>query len=394
VSIAKRSGMRTALALAVVVAAAVVGGVIGGLIVRRNGASSPAAAPLPVETIVPSANRSPAGLSAAAIYRRDAPGVVVITDTQTQQLPATLFGGPQQQRVEVLGSGFVIDRRGDILTNDHVVQGATQVRVGFSGGATYPAKVIGADPSTDLAVIRVDAPASALQPLPLSTAGAVQVGDTVYAIGNPFGLDRTLTGGLVSAVGRTIQAPNGLSIDHAIQTDAAINHGNSGGPLLDRFGRVIGVNAQIDTGGASQGNVGVGFAIPADTARAIVRQLLATGHAAHAWLGVEVANLEPAIARAEGLPAHGALVEAVTPGGPAAKAGIRGGTHQVTVDGQTAVVGGDTIVSVDGVPVGSAAALSVAVAARHPTETVRLGIVRQGAQKTVSVVLGNAPAKA
>ena len=228
----------------------------------------------------------------------------MITDNQTQIVPASFFNPAQKQQVTALGSGFVIDKRGDIVTNDHVVQGAKDVRVGFSGGASYPAKIVGSDPSTDIAVVRVKAPSSVLRPL-LFADSSVEVGDPAYAIGNPFGLERTMTAGIVSATGRDIQAPNGLVIANAIQTDAPINHGNSGGPLLDRVGQVIGINSQIQ-GGTVDANVGVGFAIPSATARSVSEQLIATGHAEHAWLGVQVATIDPSVARiVRGLPAHG-----------------------------------------------------------------------------------------
>ena len=228
----------------------------------------------------------------------------MITDNQTQIVPASFFSPAQKQQVTALGSGFVIDKRGDIVTNDHVVQGAKDVRVGFSGGASYPAKIVGSDPSTDIAVVRVKAPSSVLRPL-LFADSSVEVGDPAYAIGNPFGLERTMTAGIVSATGRDIQAPNGLVIANAIQTDAPINHGNSGGPLLDRVGQVIGINSQIQ-GGTVDANVGVGFAIPSATARSVAEQLIATGHAEHAWLGVQVATIDPSVARiVRGLPAHG-----------------------------------------------------------------------------------------
>lgn len=214
------------------------------------------------------ASRSP-----EEIYRDNALGVVVITDNQAEQVPPTLFTPGGKQEVRALGSGFVIDPRGDIVTNDHVVQGATDIRVSFSGSASYPAKIVGSDPSSDLAVLRVDAPSSALHPLGFGDSSAVEVGDTVFAIGNPFGLERTMTAGIVSALGRGINAPNGMTIPNAIQTDAPINHGNSGGPLLDRFGRVIAVNSQIE-GGTVDANVGIGFAIPSATARSVVDRLI------------------------------------------------------------------------------------------------------------------------
>ena len=277
--------------LVIVLATAIVGGLAGASIglAFNKGDSTTSAQP------TASSARAVKGLDAEQIYRSDSPGVVVITDSQTQIVPASFFSPAQKEQVTALGSGFVIDKRGDIVTNDHVVQGAKDIRVGFSGGASYPAKIVGSDPSTDIAVVRVKgAPDSLLRPLRFADSG-VQVGDPAYAIGNPFGLERTMTAGIVSATGRDIQAPNGLVIANAIQTDAPINHGNSGGPLLDRVGEVIGINSQIQ-GGTVDANVGVGFAIPSATARSVSEQLIATGHAEHAWLGVEVAAIDPSVA--------------------------------------------------------------------------------------------------
>ncbi len=214
----------------VALAAGAAGGAIAAAVDGSDGAS--AASPAP---------SSPPTATAAGLYRRDAPGVVVITASETQRSQPSPFLPPTSQRVQSLGSGFVIDRRGDIVTNDHVISGATNVRVGFSGGASYPAHVVGADPSTDVAVIRLDTVPGGLHPLGFDDSSAIRAGDPVYAIGNPFGLDRTMTAGIVSATGRDIQAPNGLTIPNAIQTDAAINHGNSGGPLLDGAGHVVGI---------------------------------------------------------------------------------------------------------------------------------------------------------
>ena len=194
-------------------------------------------------------------LSINDIYRRSAPGVVQVTSTTIVTVPADPFFGdlfPQQQQQQSLGSGFVVDKAGHVVTNYHVVQGAKQIRVSFSNGASMKATVVGTDPSSDLAVLKIDASSRALTPLPLGNSDAMQVGDPVVAIGNPFGLDRTVTAGIVSAIQRAITAPNGYTIDHVIQTDAAINHGNSGGPLLNGRGEVIGVNSQIETGDNSR----------------------------------------------------------------------------------------------------------------------------------------------
>jgi S1-C subfamily serine protease len=389
--------------LAIVLVAAVVGAVAGGVIgIMLSGSDDPAtttstsAAATPASSLPPTTTRPAVrdGRTAEQIYRDDAPGVVVITDTQTRVIPSTFFSPPTRQQVGALGSGFVVDEHGDILTNDHVVQQATQIRVGFSDGVTYPAKIVGTDPASDLAVIRVKAPTSALRPLGFDDASAIQVGDPVYAIGNPFGLDRTMTAGIVSATGRDIRSPNGLTIPDAIQTDAPINHGNSGGPLLDRFGRVIGVNAQIQ-GGTVDANVGVGFAISSATAESVARQLIAHGRAEHAWLGVQVETIDPTLAQlVRGLPAHGAVVARVVKGSPAAKAGLAAADRQVTVNGVSGLLGGDTIVGLDGHSVTTSTQLADAVARHKPGDKLEFEVVRGGKTRTVEVTLGNAPGQA
>jgi S1-C subfamily serine protease len=341
--------------------------------------------PPPPDVSAPDASPSP-----EQIYRNDFSGVAVITDQQTQVVQPTLSSPGGKQQVEALGSGFVIDKRGDIVTNDHVIQGSKDIRVAFSGSASYPADVVGGDPSTDVAVIRVSVPPAMLKPLQFADSSGVEVGDSVYAIGNPFGLERTMTAGIVSATGRDIQAPNGVTIPNAIQTDAAINHGNSGGPLLDRFGRVIGVNSQIE-GGTVDANVGVGFAIPSAMVRSIANQLIANGKVAHAWLGVQVVTVDPTVQAAEpGLPRSGALVVQVIKRGPAAKAGLQ--PARVRTTGKTTkLVGGDVIVAVDGKAVSSSAQLTEAIARHKPGDKVDLRIVRRGVRRTVAVTLGNAP---
>jgi putative serine protease PepD len=380
--------------LGIVFAAAVVGALAGGLIgVLLDGGSGEGAAPAAAATgpslAVPAAGSR--GLTAEQIYRRDAPGVVVITDTQTEVVPPTFFTPGGTQKVGALGSGFVIDKRGDIVTNDHVVQGASRIRVGFNGGVSYPATIVGADPSSDLAVIRVEAPKAALHPLAFDDAGAIRVGDPVYAIGNPFGLDRTMTAGIVSATRRDIRSPNGLTIPNAIQTDAPINHGNSGGPLLDAYGRVIGVNAQIQ-GGTVDANVGIGFAISSDTTASVARQLIRSGRVQHAWLGVELETIDPDLAKVvRGLPPTGVVVARVVKGSPAAKAGLVAATRQVTVDGVSGLVGGDAIVALDGKSVTSSAQLADDVALLQPGDKVKLDVVRNGAHRTVRITLANAP---
>jgi S1-C subfamily serine protease len=334
------------------------------------------------------------GLTAEQIYRRDAPGVVQITATsvtQAQTDPFNIFPSTPQT-TESLGSGFVIDKTGHIVTNEHVIAGAQKIQVSFSGQDQIPATVVGKDPSTDLAVLKIDAHARALTPLELGNSDTVRVGDSVYAIGNPFGFTRTLTSGIVSAIGRQISAPNSLPIDNAIQTDAAINHGNSGGPLIDVDGRVIGVTSQISTGTTGQqGNLGIGFAIPVDLVRNVAAQIIKSGKVEHPFLGIGVAALTKQVAQLFNLPKQGLLIQKVDRGSGADKAGLKAGGTSVVVEGESWRIGGDVITSVDGKTVSNYSQLRDAINQKKPGDSVKLGIVRHGEKKSVTVKLGQAP---
>jgi S1-C subfamily serine protease len=334
------------------------------------------------------------GLTAEQIYKRDAPGVVQITATsvsQTQADPFNLFPATPQTS-ESLGSGFVIDKTGHIVTNEHVIAGAQKIQVSFSGQDQIPATIVGKDPSTDLAVLKIDAHARALTPLELGNSDDVRVGDTVYAIGNPFGFTRSLTSGIVSAIGRQISAPNSLSIDNAIQTDAAINHGNSGGPLIDTSGRVIGVTSQISTGTTGQqGNLGIGFAIPVDLVRDVAAQIIKNGKVEHPFLGIGVSTLTKQVAQLFNLPKQGLLIQKVDRGSGADKAGLKAGGTSVVVEGESWRIGGDVITSVDGKTVSNYSQLRDAINQKKPGDSVKLGIVRHGEKKSVTVKLGQAP---
>jgi S1-C subfamily serine protease len=336
--------------------------------------------------------RSGKGLTPEAIYRQDGPGVVQITATSvTQSAPDPFnFFPSTPQTSKSLGSGFVLDRAGHIITNFHVIQGAQKVQVSFSGQDQLPATVVGKDRSTDVAILKIDAHSRALTPLPLGNSDAVRVGDPVYAIGNPFGLTRTLTTGVVSAVQRQIFAPNGVPIDSAIQTDAAINHGNSGGPLIDVGGRVIGVTSQIQTGSdQNQGNVGIGFAIPVNTVRDIAGQIIANGKAQHAFLGLGAAAVTPQLQKLFNLPtSRGLLVRDVTKGSGADKAGIKGGTTSVVVQGESYKVGGDIITKIDGTPVSSYDQLYAAVQRKHPGDSLKIELYHHNSKRTVTAKLG------
>jgi S1-C subfamily serine protease len=337
-------------------------------------------------------------LSINDIYRRAAPGVVQVTSTAVVTVPADPFFGnqffPQRQEEQSLGSGFVVDKAGHVVTNYHVISGARQVRVSFSNGASTKATVVGTDPSSDLAVLKIDTSSRALTPLPLGNSDTMEVGDPVVAIGNPFGLDRTVTAGIVSAIQRAITAPNGYTIDHVIQTDAAINHGNSGGPLLNRRGQVIGVNSQIETGSTSDtsGNVGIGFAIPSNTVKTVIAQLIREGHIDRAFLGISATPITRDLARVFRLPtSQGLLVQSVQPGSGAAKAGLEAGTTQVTLAGESYKLGGDIVVSAAGRPVASLSRLRDIVAARKPGDSIRVVVYREGKRKTIDVKLGRQP---
>ncbi|MGE5272746.1 MAG: S1C family serine protease [Verrucomicrobiota bacterium] len=344
------------------------------------------------------ASASGPALSINDIYRRAAPGVVQVTSTTVVTVPADPFFGnpllPQRQQEQSLGSGFVVDKAGHIVTNYHVIQGARRVRVSFSNGASMKATVEGTDPSSDLAVLKIDASSRALTPLPLGDSDRMQVGDPVVAIGNPFGLDRTVTAGIVSAIQRVITAPNGYTIDHVIQTDAAINHGNSGGPLLNRRGEVIGVNSQIETGdnGVTSGNVGVGFAIPSNTVKTVIAQLIRQGHIDRAFIGIGAAPITHDLARVFRLPvSHGLLIQSVEPGSGAAKARLEAGTTQVVLAGESYNLGGDILVEADGKPVASLSQLRDLVAAKKPGDTLKLVVYRNGKKKEINVKLGRQP---
>jgi S1-C subfamily serine protease len=335
-------------------------------------------------TSQPTTFRPGKSLSIAEVFKRSASGVVQITATSNAANP---FGSESQPRA--LGSGFVLDKAGYIITNYHVIAGAGSIQVTFSNNASIDATLVGSDPSTDIAVLKVNTTSSALTPLPLGDSDAVQVGDSVVAIGNPFGLSRSVTAGIVSAIQRQITAPNEYAIDHVIQTDAAINHGNSGGPLINARGEVIGVNAQIETGGASQGNVGVGFAVPSNTVKTVAGQLIENGKVEHAAIGVSAKELTANVAKEFRLPVKsGVVVEEVQPGSGAAKAGIRGGTTDVTVAGESYRLGGDIIVAANGMPVEDLASLRDITSELEPGDTVTLEVYRGEVKKTIEVKLG------
>jgi S1-C subfamily serine protease len=391
---------RSPLALGALVVSAVIGGAVAlgaaaGLGTFKSSTTTVRQLQAVPAAASPTAFQSSKALSVNEIYRRAAPGVVQVTATQVVKTPTVNpffgFSVPQSQSQQALGSGFVIDKAGHIITNYHVIAGARSVRVSFSDNESVRARIVGSDPSTDVAVLQVGAHALALSPLPLGNSDAVHVGDPVVAIGNPFGLDRTVTAGIVSALQRVIQAPaQQYSIDHVIQTDAALNKGNSGGPLLDARGSVVGVNSQIQSGNA--GNVGVGFAVPINTVKTVAAELIKTGHAEHAFLGITGQAVTPSIAKLFRLPAsQGVLVASVQPGSAAAEAGLRAGTQKVLADGESYPLGGDLIVSADGAPLDSIERLHDVISSKKPGDRVSLEIWRGSSKTSLDVKLGRQP---
>lgn len=361
----------------IIVGAVVVLAALGGGVPQRSATAVLDVAPAAVQSKVTadSANVPPPGsasLPAAPLpaviglpdlYRAAAPGVVVITTRQGA------------------GSGFVVDGDGDVLTNFHVVDGSNQVEVSFPSGEKRTGQVIGRDPGDDLAVVKVDLP-EGVQPLTLGDSAALEVGDPVSAIGNPFGLEGTLTAGVVSGLNRTIDTIGGRSIHDAIQTDAAINHGNSGGPLFNAAGEVVGVNAQLENP-TGDGNIGVGFAIPIDTAKRFLPRLVGGGSVKHAYLGISGSVVDPQVVQQFSLAVdHGVLVGEVVPNGPAGAAGIE------PVRGNSA---GDVILAIDGKDIHTFADLTGAIDAKQPGDAVSLTLQRGDQQRVVTVTLGEWP---
>jgi S1-C subfamily serine protease len=368
--------------------------IAAGWIQSEGGTTTTVSAPLTAP--VDSSSGDGGGNVVNRIYKADGDGVAFIeAELAAEEAPAfSPFGEPESRGGgTATGSGFVIDGEGHVLTNNHVVEGANRIQVKLGDSDTpHSAKVIGSDPATDLALLKVDTPAGQLHPLPLGHSSEVEVGDPVVAIGNPFGLDRTVTSGIVSALQRQIQAPDGFSISNVIQTDAAINPGNSGGPLINARGEVIGINSQIATGGGGNGNVGVGFAIPIDTARAEIQQLIETGEVQHAYLGISGGTITPKLAKELNLPVkEGVIVQTVVKGGPADKAGVDGGDTTATIEGAEVSLGGDIITEIDGKKVTDMEEIVEEINEAQPGDTLRLKILRDGTEKTVTVTLGERP---
>ncbi len=354
--------------------------------------SLPATAPqpaalLPAPTLVPFVPLTYEEEVVTRVYRESGPGVVNITTTA---FGYDYFLQPVPQ--QGTGSGFMIDKQGNILTNNHVVEQADELEVTLADKTKVPAEVVGRDPSNDLAVIRIDVPQEKLYPVKLGDSGVLQVGQMAIAIGNPFGLERTVTTGVVSSLGRTLRAENGRMMAGIIQTDAAINPGNSGGPLLNSRGEVIGINTAIFS--PSGGSVGVGFAIPVNTARRLAPELIAKGRASHAWIGVSGVDLSPQMAKALNIPnTEGILVAQVVRGGPGERAGLKAGTRVVRVGNQRVPVGGDIITAVDDRPIKVMDDLTLYLdGERRPGDVVRLSILRDERVQTLQIALGERPA--
>ena len=366
---------RRGLALMLAVTA-VISGSAGAGIVLLTGAgdgSTTTTITQSAPTAAASDSSNASGLDASALYASTAPGVVDITSngvTDTSQSTSP-FGGPQQQDTTATGTGFVVDGKGHILTAAHVVNGASSVTVTFQDGTTRKATVLGQDNATDVAVLSVDASGLTLHPLALGSSSSLQVGDSVAAIGDPFTYQRSMSTGIVSGLDRTISAPNGFTVAHAIQTDAALNPGNSGGPVLDASGKVIGIVDQIATNGSSDTSSGVGFAVPIDLVKSELTSLEAGKSVSHAYLGVSTSDV--------GSTTTGALVQSVSSGGPAADAGLRSG-DVITKLGSTTIKGTNDLVA--------------AIATQKPGEKVTVTVRRGSNTSDLTVTLGTQPTQA
>ena len=320
-----------------------------------------------------------------AVYEKVADGVVNVTST-AMQLDFFFNAYPTQGS----GSGSVIDAKGHILTNHHVVAEAQKLEVTLADGSKWPATLVGSDPESDLAVIKIEAPREKLKVVSMGDSRNLRIGQKVLAIGNPFGLQRTLTTGIISSLGRTIRSDVGTLIEDVIQTDAAINPGNSGGPLLNSDGEIIGVNSAILS--PSGGNVGIGFAVPVNTARRVVPELLAKGYVSYPWIGATIQSLIPEIAKYRNLKIErGAMIAEVVKGGPADKAGLKGGHQRVQVGNMIVLVGGDVVVRVDQHDVKSNDELIHYIREKKPGDTILLKVYRNGSFLDVRLTLGERP---
>jgi putative serine protease PepD len=320
------------------------------------------------------------------IYERLAPGVVNITSMVLEH-DFFLNVVPRQGA----GSGSVIDARGYILTNHHVIEDARKLEVTLANGKKYNAKLIGADPDTDVAVIKIEARSEDLVVIPMGSSERLKVGQKVIAIGNPFGLGQTLTTGVISSIGRTIRSSSGTQVEDVIQTDASINPGNSGGPLIDSSGKMIGINSAIfSPTGAS---VGIGFAIPIDVAKRVVNELIEKGYYSYPWFGATLMTVSPGIAEALKLPIKsGAMLIDIAPRSPASKAGLKGGSSRAQIGNYIIIVGGDVIVKVNGEPISDADSVIRAIRRFRPGDRVEMEVVHwEAGRSKVSVTLGEQP---
>lgn len=329
-------------------------------------------------------------IDTAKIYKADAPGVVQV-ESRISGGSQRLFG-PAPGQGTALGSGFVVDSQGRIFTNYHVVDGASKITATLYNKKSYPAQLAGSDPSSDLAVLKINAPAKALTPLPLGDSSKLGVGQPVVAIGNPLGYSDTETQGIVSAIGRDIQAPNGFTITGAIQTDAPLTNGNSGGPLIDANGQVIGINSQVAPNSTGTGQAdGIGFAVPINTAKDALTRLDGSGKISHPYLGISGIGITSELSKLFPVD-HGVAVAAVAPGGPADQAGLRGDDKTVNLGGAQVAVGGDVILTVDGMPVSDMGQLQQAISKDKVGQTVTLKVQHGSQTSEIQVSLGNRPA--